>query len=70
MFSTTQLSFIENKIHQMFSQGYQYYLIHTNSNFDTYNRDHRDIIMYFSKEKFNFSDDFNFTTNTSIILIL
>lgn len=69
MFSTTQISFIEMKLQQMYNLGYKNYLIHTNTNLGTTNREHRDLVMYFSKDKFSYTDDFNFRTNSDTIKI-
>lgn len=70
MFSTTQISYIELKVQQMFLQGYKHYLIHTNTNFNTtQNREHRDIVLYFSKDEITSSSDYSFRTSSDTIKI-
>lgn len=50
MLSTSQQYYVDNIVHEMYSQGYVYYLVHTNTNISqTSNNQWRDLTLYFSK---------------------
>lgn len=58
MFSTTQLTLIEPVVQSMYVDGYEYYVVHTNTNLNNYsNYDYQDLTFYFSKKPIEYRDN-------------
>ena len=61
MFSTTQMTFIENTVMNMYLQGYEYYIVHTNTNLSSSYYQWQDLTLYFSKEPITRNSDYSYT---------
>lgn len=64
MFSTTQLDLIAPLVQSKINDGYDYYVVFSNTNLNTYNYNNynwRDLTFYFSKEPIYFNGMYSFS---------
>ena len=70
MFSTSQLDLIDNFVKSMYNNGYEYYFVHTNTNFNSYNSyNFADLTFYFSKSPINVLNTSDYILSSDNIIL-